>query len=115
GAAFFVLFTVALCLPFDSFSSFPLFQPFDALGSTPDGVKPEWYFNFVYYPLELLPIWVVMLGQTLAVGVLLVAPWLFRTTGRRALRVLALVAAIYLIVITVFGNAVYVAFKGVQP
>jgi len=114
GLVFFGLFTVALCLPFDSFSSFPLFQPFDALGSTPDGVKPEWYFYFVYYPLELLPFWVVMLGQNVVVAALLAAPWLFSRTSRRSLRVLTAIAALYLIVITVFGHAIYVAFKGVR-
>jgi quinol-cytochrome oxidoreductase complex cytochrome b subunit len=114
GVVFFALFTVAICLPFESFSSFPLFQPYDALGSTPDGVKPEWYFYFVYYPLELLPFWVVMLAQNVLVAALIAAPWLFSRTSRRALRVLAAVAALYLFVMTVFGHAIYVAFKGGQ-
>lgn len=112
GIVFFVLFTVALCLPFESFFSFPLFQPYDPLGSTPDGIKPEWYFYFVYYPLELLPFWVVMLGQTVGIGVLFAAPWIFRNAGRRTLRVLAIVAALYLIVITLWGHHIYAMFKG---
>ena len=112
GVVFLGLFTIAMCLPFEAFSSFPLFQPFDALGSTPEGVKPEWYFYFVYYPLELLPFWVVMLGQNVAIAALLAAPWLFSRTSRRALRVLALIAALYLVVITVFGHDIYITFKG---
>ena len=112
GVVFFVLFVVALCLPFESFSAFPLFQPFDALGSTPEGIKPEWYFYFVYYPLELLPFWVVMAGQTVAVAGLLATPWLLANTSRRALRVVALATALYLMAITLFGHDIYVAFKG---
>jgi cytochrome b6 len=112
GIAFLALFTLALCLPFESFSSFPLFQPFDPLGSTPEGIKPEWYFYFVYYPLELLPFWAVMLGQTVAIAGLLATPWLFTRTSRRSLRVLTLAVAVYLIVVTLFGHDVSVAFKG---
>ena len=29
------------------------------------GIKPEWYFFFVYYPLELLPFWTIVVGMTL--------------------------------------------------
>ncbi|MBZ0188421.1 MAG: cytochrome b N-terminal domain-containing protein, partial [Candidatus Obscuribacterales bacterium] len=48
--AFFIIFTLALCIPFESFLPFPLLAPYDALGATPAGIKPEWYFFFVYYP-----------------------------------------------------------------
>lgn len=114
GGAFLILFIVALCLPFESFFSFPLFQPYDALGSTPDGIKPEWYFYFVYYPLELLPFWLVMLGQTLAVGGLFAAPWIFKNTSRRSLSIIAGAAAAYLVVSTIFGQAIYEMIKGVH-
>ena len=112
GVAFLVVFVLALCLPFESFFPYPLFDAYDSMGSTPDGIKPEWYFYFVYYPLELLPFWVVALGSGAALGVLAAAPWIFRGSSRRTLRVLALVAAIYLVGMTVFGQTLYEIFRG---
>ena len=112
GVAFLVVTVVAVCVPFESFFSYPLFEPFDPLGSTPDGIKPEWYFFFVYYPLELLPFWLVNVLMGGAVGVLLLAPWVFKSTSRRVLRVLALGMATYLVVITLFGQQIYEMIKG---
>ena len=114
GIAFLVLFVLALCLPFESFFSFPLFQPFDPLGSTPEGIKPEWYFFFVYYPLELLPFWFIMLASTVAMAGLFMTPWLFRPANRRTLGFLACAGALYLVVMTVFGHNIYALFKGGQ-
>ncbi|MBX7257677.1 MAG: cytochrome b N-terminal domain-containing protein [Candidatus Hydrogenedentes bacterium] len=112
GLVFLAVFVVALCLPFESLFSFPLFQPFDPLGSTPDGIKPEWYFFFLYYPLELLPFWVVMLAMTVAGAVLFATPWIFRRTSRRTLSIVAVAATMYLVIITVFGDAIYTFLKG---
>jgi cytochrome b6 len=111
GIAFLALFIAALCIPFESFYAYPLFEPFNPKGSTPDGIKPEWYFYFLYYPLELLPFWVVLLVSTAAVVVLLLAPWIFKNTSRRTLRLLAAVASLYLFVMTVFGEKIYQLFK----
>ncbi|MCC7142811.1 MAG: cytochrome bc complex cytochrome b subunit [Candidatus Eisenbacteria bacterium] len=111
GLAFMVLFLLGTCLPFESLFTYPLFEPFNPNGSTPDGIKPEWYFFWVYYPLELLPFWVVLLAQGVLGGVLIGAPWIFRDTNRRTLRLLALLAALYLVVMTVFGEQVYHLFK----
>lgn len=112
GAVFLILFIVALCLPFEAFFAFPLFEPYNALGSTPDGIKPEWYFFFVYYPLELLPYWVIMLGMTAVKVVLFLTPWIFRGTSRSTLRLIASAAALYLVVVTLFGQQIYDAIKG---
>jgi cytochrome b6 len=112
GIVFLIAAVVALCLPFEAFFSYPLFAPYDALGSTPDGIKPEWYFFFIYYPLELLPFWVVMLGQMVVLGVLFAAPWIFKGTSRRTLTTIAAAAAAYLIIITLFGQHIYEFFKG---
>ena len=112
GLVFLAAFIVALCLPFEAFFSYPLFAPYDALGSTPDGIKPEWYFYFVYYPLELLPFWVVALAQMVVVGILFAAPWIFKGTSRKTLTAIAAAAAAYLIVITLFGQQIYEFFKG---
>jgi len=110
--ALLALYLVALTVPFDSFLPFTLLQPFNSLGSTPLGIKPEWYFYPVYYPMELLPFWVVMLGMgALTVGLLLV-PWLFRGARRRTLAALSGLAALYLVVIILFGHQIYVLVKG---
>jgi len=112
GVVFFVLFVLALCLPFEAFFSYPLFEPFDPLGSTPDGIKPEWYFFFVYYPMELLPFWLIMLVSNVGVFVLLLAPWVFKRATRTTTRNIALMAAAYLVLMTLFGHLVYEFFKG---
>ena len=112
GIAFMLLFILGVCLPFESLFAYPLFEPFDPKGSTPDGIKPEWYFFWVYYPLELLPLWVILLGTTLLAGVLLATPWIFKNTNRKTLRLLAIAAGIYLLVMTLFGENIYHLFKG---
>lgn len=115
GVAFFALFVLALCLPFESFSSYPLFEAYDPNGSTPDGIKPEWYFYFVYYPLELLPFGVILVGSGLATALLLLTPWIFRSTSRKTLRILALAGAVYFLGMTIFGAQIYHFFKGGTP
>ncbi|MHB9010076.1 MAG: cytochrome b [Limisphaerales bacterium] len=112
GVAFMVLFVLGLCLPFDSLFAYPLFEPFNPKGSTPDGIKPEWYFFWVYYPLELLPLWVILVGTGLLTVVVLATPWIFRNTSRRTLQLIAVAAGLYLVVMTVFGEAIYHLFKG---
>jgi quinol-cytochrome oxidoreductase complex cytochrome b subunit len=99
-------------VPFESFYAYPLFEPYDPKSSTPDGIKPEWYFYFVYYPLEILPFWVVLL-LSLATGVVLCCtPWIFQGTSRRTLRLLAVLGASYLVIMTVWGEHIYRLFKG---
>jgi cytochrome b6 len=112
GVAFIVAFVLAVCLPFEALYSYPLFEPFNPKGSTPDGIKPEWYFYFVYYPLELLPFWVIILGSGIAGAVLLFTPWIFQNTSRRTLRLLSIAGGLYLVVMTVFGEQIYHLFKG---
>lgn len=112
AVAFFALFVLALCLPFESFLPFPLLEPYNPLGSTPAGIKPEWYFYFVYYPLELLPFWAIMLGMGMLSLILLLTPWIFKGTSRKTLSLLAIAAAVYLVIMTVFGEQIYQLFKG---
>jgi cytochrome b6 len=103
---FLALFVAAVCVPFDSFLPFPLLEPYNALGSTPAGIKPEWYFFFIYYPLEMLPFWVILVGGTAAVFVLFLTPWIFKGTSRKTLRFIALGATAYFVVITLFGQQI---------
>jgi quinol-cytochrome oxidoreductase complex cytochrome b subunit len=112
GVAFMALFVVALCIPFESFYAYPLFEPFDPNGSTPDGIKPEWYFYFVYYPLELLPFSVILLGVAAVSVLLFITPWVFKNTHYRALRLVGALAAAYLLIMTVLGAQIYLIFKG---
>lgn len=112
SVVFWVLFAISLSIPFESFVPFPLLAPYNALGSTPAGIKPEWYFYFVYYPLELLPFWLVLVVGIAAVAVLLLTPWLFKNTSRRTLRILSTIASAYLIASTVFGEQIYQLIKG---
>jgi len=112
GGVFLLVFVLALCVPFESFSAYPLFEAFDPMGSTPEGIKPEWYFYFVYYPLEILPFWVVMLGMTVAgIGIFFV-PWIFKNTSRKVLSIIAWIATAYLVGITLFGHVIYEIVKG---
>jgi len=108
---FLVVFVVALCLPFDSFLPFPLLEPYNPLGATPPSIKPEWYFYFIYYPLELLPFWVILLATMLGSAVLILTPWIFKDTSRRTLRYIAMVASVYLFTATVFGQRIYELIK----
>jgi len=112
GVAFMVLFVLGVCLPFESLFAYPLFEPFNQKGSTPDGIKPEWYFFWVYYPLEMLPLWVILVGTTALGAVMLLAPWMFRNTSRRTLRLIAVAASLYLVIMTLFGENIYHLFKG---
>lgn len=107
------LFVVlALVLPFDSLLDYPLTEPFEALGATPPGIKPEWYIYFVYYPMELLPFWVIIVAMTLLQLVLFFTPWIFKNTARKTLRLLAVLAGLYLVFMTFFGEALHHLIKG---
>jgi len=111
AVTFLVLFIVALCLPFESFLPFPLLEPYNPLGATPPSIKPEWYFYFIYYPLELLPFWVILLATIFGSVVLLLTPWIFKNTSRRTLRYIAIVASTYLVAATLFGQRIYEILK----
>ncbi|MHB9025121.1 MAG: cytochrome b [Armatimonadota bacterium] len=112
--AFLAVVVLAHCLPFDAFIPAALTEPFNPLGSTPEGIKPEWYFFAVYYPMEMLPFWVIMIGMTALTAGLFFVPWIFRGTSRKVMRALAFAVAFYLVVITVFGHDIYLLVKGGQ-
>ncbi len=111
GVLFFILFTFSLCIPFESFLPFPLLAPYDAMGATPPGIKPEWYFFFVYYPLELLPFWVILLASGLIGAVLIFTPWIFKGSSRKTLGFIATAVSLYLLIMTLFGEQIYHLLK----
>jgi cytochrome b6 len=104
SCAFLTLFILSTTIPFDSFMPYPLLEPYNMLGATPGGIKPQWYFYFVYYPVTLMPLWVVLLVSLIATTVLLLTPWIFKSTSRRVLQAMALTATVYFVVMTVFGG-----------
>jgi len=69
----------------------------------------------VYYPLELLPFGVILVASGLAAVLLLLAPWIFRSTSRKTLRILAFAGAAYFLGMTLFGERIYHFFKGGAP
>jgi cytochrome b6 len=84
----------------------------DPFGSAPEGIKPEWYFLFMFQTLKKLPAHIVGLeGEMLGVlffgfcGFVLIAiPFLDR--GRRSRQILnglAAISVIFIIVMTVWG------------
>ncbi|HMP54353.1 MAG TPA: cytochrome b N-terminal domain-containing protein [Candidatus Melainabacteria bacterium] len=105
--AFLVLFILASCIPFESFLPFPLLEPYNALGATPPGIKPEWYFFFVYYPLEMFNFLFIIVASTIVVAILFLTPWIFKGTSRRNLSYIALAVSAYLVIMTVFGEQIY--------
>lgn len=84
----------------------------DPFGSAPEGIKPEWYFLFMFQTLKKLPAHMLGLeGEMLGVlffsfcGLVLVAvPFLDRgPRSRQFLNVLAGVAVVFILVMTVWG------------
>jgi cytochrome b6 len=84
----------------------------DPFGSAPEGIKPEWYFLFMFQTLKKLPahIWGLE-GEMLGVvffglcGLLLVAvPFLDRgSRSRWVLNVVAMVSVVFIVVMTIWG------------
>lgn len=87
-------------------------QKADPFGSAPEGIRPEWYFLFMFQTLKQLPGHILGVEGEVA-GVLffsfcgalvLLIPFLDRGPGsRRMLNVLAVVALVYIVVMTAWG------------
>ncbi len=84
----------------------------DPFGSAPEGIKPEWYFLFMFQTLKKLPGHILGLeGEIVGVlffgacGVIvLLIPFLDRGKRTRTiLNVLAVVAVIFIVVMSVWG------------
>ncbi|OFX32738.1 MAG: cytochrome bc complex cytochrome b subunit [Armatimonadetes bacterium RBG_16_67_12] len=104
-----VLAALAVLLPW------PVGQKADPLAPAPAGIKPEWYFVFMFQTLKILPARVLWLeGEQagivafmLAALVLLVVPFLERgeqhARAARIARVLGVLAALFIAGMTVYG------------
>jgi len=87
----------------------------DAFQPAPEGIKPEWYFMFMFQMLKMLPAKVLLIeGEILGIagfalaGILLVLlPLLDRKSGRGEkqplVTVLGAIAILYIIVMTIIG------------
>lgn len=77
--------------------------------STPEHVKPEWYFLFLYQSLKLVPRIVGVLAPGVGVLILLLLPFLDRSKQRagraRVTRiVVAILLTIVIVALTIWGE-----------
>ncbi len=84
------------------------------MAAAPEGIKPEWYFLFLFQTLKIFPAKILFLnGDTLAVFLMLLAGILFfflpvmdnKPTERkgRIITIIALVVIAYAVVMTVWS------------
>lgn len=104
-----VLATLAVLLPW------PVGEKADPLAPAPAGIKPEWYFVFMFHTLKLIPSHVFglegeqlgVLAFLLAGAVLLAVPFLVREDERaRSARIamaLGVVGLLYIVIMTIVG------------
>ncbi len=107
-----VLAVLAVLLPW------PVGEKADPLAPAPAGIRPEWYFVFMFQTLKLIPSHVLgiegerlgILGFTLAALALLAVPLLDRgdqkTRARRIALVIAVFAVLYMAGMTIYGYLV---------
>ena len=101
---FLVLLVIAQTIPYDSFLSYPLKAQYIDNSPTPAGIKPEWYFLFLYYPLEVLPKTFVIISSFIAFLLLLFTPIVFRKLSIKAHVVIAVCILAYLFISTIYGE-----------
>ena len=88
-------------------------QKADPFGSAPEGIKPEWYFLFMFQTLKLLPAHLgpfegevvgVLVHSVRSAWSVLLIPFLDRGRARgRSLNLLATLAIAFFIVMTAWG------------
>ena len=103
---FLVLLTISQTIPYDSFLSYPLKAQYIDNSPTPAGIKPEWYFLFLYYPLEVLPKTFAIVGSFIIFVLILLVPIFFKKFSVRTHVLIALFAFAYLMISTVWGGEI---------
>lgn len=84
----------------------------DAFAPAPEGIKPEWYFLFMFQTLKVIPSKVFFLdGEVLGVlafgaagAVWLLLPFIDTGRARRWVNALAVVALAYIVGMTIYGH-----------
>ena len=99
-----VLLIIGQALPYDSFLSYPLKAPYIDNSPTPSGIKPEWYFLFLYYPLEILPKTFVIISSFFIFLAVLFTPILFKKLPIKVHALIAVLVFVYLLISTIWGG-----------
>jgi cytochrome b6 len=103
---------LALLALLSAFLPWELGEKADPFGSAPEGIKPEWYFMFMFQALKLIPAHVFGLeGEMLGIMffgfcglVILIVPFLDRgPRTRTVLNVLALISVVFAVAFTIWG------------
>jgi cytochrome b6 len=112
------LIALALLATMAAFFPAHLGEKADPFASAPVGIKPEWYFMFMFQTLKMLPSHILVLdGELVGVGsfglaglLLLLLPFLDRPrpdgSHRAIWRYLAFVALVFIVVMTYVGYTV---------
>ena len=103
---FLILLITSQALPYDSFLPYPLKAAYIANSATPSGIKPEWYFLFLYYPLEVLPKTFVILGSFVIFLSILFTPVFFKKLSLKAHKLIAALVFVYLFIATIWGDSI---------
>lgn len=103
---FLILLVIGQTIPYDSFLPYPLKAAYIDNSATPSGIKPEWYFLFLYYPLEVLPKTFVIVSSFIAFLALLLVPIIFKKLSIRTHALIAITIFIYLFVSTIWGEGI---------
>lgn len=101
---FLILLILGQTLPYDSFLSYPLKAPYIDNSPTPSGIKPEWYFLFLYYPLEVLPKTLVILSSIVVLLAMILTPAVFKKLSMKNHVLIGLFVLAYLVVSTIWGG-----------
>ena len=101
---FLVLLVIAETLPYDSFLLYPLKAAYIENSATPNGIKPEWYFLFLYYPLEVLPKTLVILSSFIVFFIILFTPIILRRSSLKANIIITVFIFAYLLISTIWGG-----------
>jgi cytochrome b6 len=111
------ILVLALLATLATLYPWPLGEKADPLAPAPPGIRPEWYFLFMFQTLKLLPSRVLLLeGEEIGILafllgglVLLLVPfldvWAHREQANRWVTAVGVLAVVYLVVMTVLGLA----------
>jgi len=101
---FLILLILAQTIPYDSFLPYTLKAAYIDNSPTPPGIKPEWYFLFLYYPLEIFPKTLIILISFTGLIMAFFVPVLFKRLQVKTHVFIAVLVFVYLLVSTLWGE-----------